>query len=137
VIVNEDFITVIVDGECDFCRRTVAWIRPRLPTPVRFISYQRSDVSGFSLSREQCEMCVHVIGNGSVTLGSRAVAELLSNGSYSLRGAARLIRMFASLSERIYDHIAHHRDGRIARIVAVTLPRNPDPLDDSLEFETR
>lgn len=128
---NEELL-VIVDGECVFCRRAVAWIRPRIATPVRFIALQTADLEHYSLTREECERRVHLVRGRYRSTGAIAVADLLQETQthhipYAL--LAHSIRALSPLSKRVYDYLAAHRSSILARLIARRFPEFPDPLD--------
>ena len=125
---NEE-ILVIVDGECDFCRRAVAWIRPRVNSSIRFVAFQTVDLKHYRLTQEECELRVHFVRGNYRSRGAIAVADLLqeTHTFYALVGA--MIRVLSPLTRRIYDYVAAHRDGILTRAIATRFPELPDPLD--------
>ena len=124
-----DQILVIVDGECVFCCRAVAWVRPRVDSSIQFVAFQNIDPNHYSLTREECELRVHFVRGNYRSRGAIAVADLLKETHTSYALAASMIRALFPLSQIIYDYIAGHRDGILARAIATRFPELPDPLD--------
>ncbi len=122
-------VLVIVDGDCTFCRRAVAWIRPRLMQRARFVPYQLVDLTALSLTRRECEQRVQFICGGYRSAGATAVADLLQDMKLPYKLLAHLIRSLAPVSQRVYDYVASHRAGQLAQLIARRFPKTPDPLD--------
>ncbi len=122
-------VLVIVDGDCTFCRRAVAWIRPRLTQKTRFVPYQLVDLTALSLTRRECEQRVQFICGGYRSSGANAVADLLQDMKLPYKLLAHLMRSLAPVSQRVYDYVAAHRAGQLAQLIARQFPEIPDPLD--------
>jgi predicted DCC family thiol-disulfide oxidoreductase YuxK len=127
---NEE-ILVIVDGECDFCRRAVAWIRPRVNSSIQFFAFQTTDLKHYSLTQEECEQRVYFVRGDYRSQGAIAVADLLQETHTLYAFVAALIRVLSPITQRIYDYVAGHRDGILAKAIATRFPKFPDPLDTS------
>lgn len=125
---NEESL-VIVDGECDFCRRAVAWIRPRVNSSIQFVAFQTTDLKHYSLTQEECEQRVHFVRGNYHSKGAIAVADLLQETHTLYALIAALIKALSPITQRIYDYIAGHRDGILAKAIATRFPEMPDPLD--------
>ena len=98
-------ITVIFDGQCEFCKQSVTWIARRLE--ITAIPFQTADLSPFNLTREQCAKQVYVISEGNTYGGSDAIAYLLKQ-----RGNTFLylsIKATGPIARIIYKWIATHR----------------------------
>ena len=52
---------VLVDGDCNFCRRAVAWLRPLISAEIYFYAYQTADLVTHGISIEECEKSVQLI----------------------------------------------------------------------------
>jgi hypothetical protein len=61
-------ITVIFDGQCEFCQQSVTWIESKLA--ITALPFQTSDLSAHNLTREQCAKQVYVISAGRYIWGS-------------------------------------------------------------------
>ncbi len=129
-LVSRTQVLVIVDGDCTFCRRAVAWIRPRLTQKTRFVPYQLVDLTALSLTRRECEQRVQLICGGYRSTGANAVADLLQNMKLPYKLLAHLMRSLAPVSQRVYDYVAAHRTGQLAQLIARQFPETPDPLDN-------
>lgn len=99
-------ITVIFDGQCEFCKQSVTWIAHKLE--VTAIPFQTADLSPFNLSLEQCAKQVYVISAGYTYGGSDAIAYLLKQ-----RGNTFLylsIKATGPVARIVYRWIATHRN---------------------------
>jgi predicted DCC family thiol-disulfide oxidoreductase YuxK len=99
-------ITVVFDGECEFCKQSVAWIARKLE--ITAIPFQTADLSPFNLTREQCAKQVYVVSAGNTYGGSDAIAYLLKQ-----RGNTFLylsIKATGPVARIVYKWIATHRN---------------------------
>ncbi len=99
-------ITVIFDGECEFCKQSVTWIARKLE--ITAIPFQTADLSSFNLSREQCAKQVYVVSEGKTYGGSDAIAYLVKQ-----RGNTFLylsIKATGPIARIVYKWIATHRN---------------------------
>ena len=99
-------ITVIFDGECEFCRQSVAWIQKRLE--IVAIPFQTAELSTFNLTREQCAKQVYVISDGSTYGGADAIAFLLKQRGNRVQST--LITVAGGLGRATYRWIASRRN---------------------------
>ena len=127
--IQNEMILVFVDGECDFCRRAVSWIRPKVNSSTRFVAFQTTDLKPYSLAQEECEKRVHFVRGNYRSKGAIAVADLLQETHTLYALVAALIRALSPITQRIYDYVAGHRDGILAKAIATRFPELPDPLD--------
>ncbi len=101
----ENQIAVIYDGECAFCKTSIEWIEQRLVIDSK--PFQRTDLTKFGLTYQQCSQSVQVIANSTVLAGAPAIAFLLKK-----RGN-RLLWLFVTASGPFgrfgYKWIAAHR----------------------------
>ena len=98
-------ITVIYDGECEFCKQSVSWIKQKLE--ISAIPFQTADLASFNLTREQCAKQVYVISEGSTYGGAAGIAYLLKQ-----RGNTFLylsIKAAGPMARITYRWIASHR----------------------------
>jgi predicted DCC family thiol-disulfide oxidoreductase YuxK len=99
-------ITVIFDGQCEFCRQSVTWIQRKLViTPLPF---QTADLSAFNLSREQCTKQVHVIADSATYGGAAAIAYLMKRRGNRIQSG--LITVSGPIGRAGYRWIAGHRN---------------------------
>ena len=99
-------ITVIFDGDCEFCKQSVNWIQRKLE--ITAIPFQTAELRPFNLTREQCAQQVYVISAGRTYGGSDAIAYLLKQ-----RGNTFLylsIKAFGPVARIVYKWIATHRN---------------------------
>ena len=98
-------ITVIYDGQCEFCLQSVTWIQRKLEATA--LPFQTADLTPFHLTREQCAKQVYVISEGDTYGGSDAIAYLLKQ-----RGNTVLylfIKATGPVARIVYKWIATHR----------------------------
>lgn len=98
-------ITVIFDGECEFCRQSITWIQRELE--IAALPFQTADLSPFSLSREQCAKQVYVINEGSTYGGADAIAFLLKQRGNKVQST--IITLSGPIGRSAYRWIASHR----------------------------
>jgi predicted DCC family thiol-disulfide oxidoreductase YuxK len=99
-------ITVIFDGQCEFCKQSVTWIARKLE--VTAIPFQTADLSPFNLTREQCAKQLYVNSEARTYGGSDAIAYLLKQ-----RGNTFLylsIKATGPVARIVYKKIATHRN---------------------------
>lgn len=99
-------ITVIFDGECEFCKQSVTWIQRKLE--VTAIPFQTADLSPFDLTREQCAQQVYVICEGNIYVGSDAIAYLLKQRGNTI--VYLIIQVTGPIARIVYKWIATHRN---------------------------
>ena len=110
-------ITVIFDGECEFCRQSVTWIQRKLQ--ITALPFQTADLSAFSLTREQCAKQVYVISNGTTYGGAAAIAFLLK--SRGNRFQSTIIKASGPIGRAGYRWIASHRKSLPVKIATKVL----------------
>jgi predicted DCC family thiol-disulfide oxidoreductase YuxK len=99
-------ITVIYDGQCEFCQQSVTWIQRTLE--ITALPFQTSDLSSFNLTREQCAKQVFVISAGSTYGGAAAIAFLLKRRGNRIQSG--LITASGGIGRAGYRWIASHRN---------------------------
>jgi predicted DCC family thiol-disulfide oxidoreductase YuxK len=98
-------ISVIYDGDCQFCEQSVNWIHGKLS--ISALPFQTADLAPFNLTREQCAKRVYVIAGSATYAGADAIAFLLNQrGNKVLSGA---IKLSGKLGHAGYQWIATHR----------------------------
>jgi predicted DCC family thiol-disulfide oxidoreductase YuxK len=98
-------ITVIFDGQCEFCKQSVTWIARKLE--VTAIPFQTADLSPFNLTREQCAKQVYVISASHTYGGSDAIAYLLKQRGNTVLYLS--IKATGPIARIVYKWIATHR----------------------------
>ena len=99
-------ITVIFDGECEFCRQSVTWIQRKVA--ITALPFQTAELSPFHLTREQCAKQVYVISEGTTCGGAAAIAFLLKHRGKRVQSA--LITISGPIGRAGYRWIASHRN---------------------------
>ena len=110
-------ITVIFDGECEFCRQSVTWIQRKLQ--ITALPFQTADLSAFNLTREQCAKQVYVISNGTTYGGATAIAFLLKNRGNTVQST--IITILGPIGRSAYRWIASHRKSWPVKIATKVL----------------
>jgi len=102
-------VTVIYDGECDFCRECVKWVQKR--AQVTALPFQSTDLSRFGLTYDRCSKEVVVLLEKEVFGGAAAVSELLKITGHKLLGV--LLKLSGPLGSFGYRWVATHREGKL------------------------
>ena len=98
--------TIIYDGECDFCRTCVDWVKAR--SEINAVANQEINPAEFGITREQCEKSVVVVADKTY-FAARAVAVILDKSGHKV--LAKLLRLSGKLGEVGYKYVAEHRNG--------------------------
>jgi predicted DCC family thiol-disulfide oxidoreductase YuxK len=99
-------ITVIFDGQCEFCQQSVTWIQCKLV--ITALPFQTSDLSAYNLTREQCAKQVYVVSQGVTYGGAAAIAFLLKRRGNRIQSG--LIKASGPIGRAAYRWIAGHRN---------------------------
>jgi predicted DCC family thiol-disulfide oxidoreductase YuxK len=99
-------ITVIFDGQCEFCQQSVTWIQRKLT--VTALPFQTSDLTPFNLTKEQCAKQVYVISDGVTYGGAAAIAFFLKRRGNRIQSG--LITASGPVGRAGYRWIASHRN---------------------------
>ena len=99
-------ITVIFDGQCEFCQQSVTWIQGKLV--ITALPFQTSDLSAYNLTREQCAKQVYVVSQGVTYGGAAAIAFLLKRRGNRIQSG--LIKASGPIGRAAYRWIASHRN---------------------------
>ena len=99
-------ITVIFDGQCEFCQQSLTWIQGKLA--ITALPFQTSDLSSFNLTREQCAQQVYVISDNATYGGAAAIAFLLKRRGNRIQSG--LITASGAIGRAGYRWIASHRN---------------------------
>jgi predicted DCC family thiol-disulfide oxidoreductase YuxK len=99
-------ITVIFDGQCEFCQQSVTWIQRKLA--ITALPFQTSDLSAHNLALEQCAKQVYVVSDGVTYGGAAAIAFLLKRRGNRIQSG--LIKASGPIGRAAYRWIAGHRN---------------------------
>lgn len=113
-------ITVLTDGQCRFCKATMAWVSKKLE--VNAIAYQSADLSQYALSYEQCSKAVHVLHAGKTYVGADAIAYLLGRRGNWILGF--ILRSSGPLGRFGYRWVAGHRNSWLIRTATKLIERS-------------
>ena len=98
-------VTVIFDGECEFCQQSLIWLEKKLV--VDAMAFQAADLQPYNLTREQCAKQIYVITDSDTYAGADAVRYLLNQRGNRI--AARLLGISGHLGRAGYRWVASHR----------------------------
>lgn len=119
---------LVWDGECGFCRRSVDYLRERVPADrLTFQSYQSFDERPDELDDDDFARAVHLVRpDGSWTRGAQAIFDALKLAPSGGVGRWLYLNLpgFAAVTERVYRWVAEHRgfvDRWTRRLVGVEL----------------
>ena len=110
-------ITVIFDGDCEFCQQSITWIQHKLV--VKALAFQTADLQPFNLTKEQCAKQVYVITDSDVYGGADAIRYLLK-----MRGnrvSAMLLGATGNVGRAGYRWVASHRDSWVVKVATRVL----------------
>lgn len=113
-------ITVIYDGQCRFCKASLAWIQKRLL--VNAVAFQDGDLEKYGLTVEQCSKEVFALYENQRFAGADAVAFLLKQRGNKV--AAFLINSSGNLGRSGYRWVASHRNSFLIRIATRILEKS-------------
>ncbi len=105
-------ITVIFDGDCEFCRQSVTWIQRKLF--VKAIAFQTADLQPFNLTGELCAKQVYVITDSDVYGGADAIKYLLKKRGN--RVGAMLLGATGNVGRAGYRWVASHRNSLLIKL---------------------
>ena len=105
-------ITVIFDGECQFCKQSVKWINRKLK--ITALPFQTADLVPFNLTREQCAKQVYVIAEGKTYGGADGIAFLLKQRGNKVQSG--LITASGGIGRAGYRWIASHRNSWLVKL---------------------
>jgi len=104
---------LVWDGECGFCRRSVDYLRERVPADrLTFQPYQEFDERPDELGDDDFARAVHLVRpDGSWTRGAEAIFDALQLAPSGGLGRWLYLNLpgFAAVTERIYRWVAEHR----------------------------
>ena len=99
-------ITVIFDGQCEFCQQSVTWIARKLT--ITALPFQTSDLAPFNLTQEQCAKQVYAFSQGTTYGGAAAIAYLMKRRGNRIQSG--LITASGPIGRAGYRWIASHRN---------------------------
>jgi predicted DCC family thiol-disulfide oxidoreductase YuxK len=110
-------ITVIFDGDCEFCQQSVRWIQQKLA--VNAIAFQTADLQPFNLTRDQCAKQLYVISGSHTYSGADAIRYLLNQRGNKV--SAILLRSTGSVGRAGYRWVASHRSSWVIKVATRVL----------------
>ncbi len=110
-------ITVIFDGDCEFCQQSVQWIQRKLV--VEALAFQTADLETFNLTKEQCAKQVYVITDSEVYGGADAIRYLLRKRGNRI--GAMLIGATGNVGRAAYRWVASHRSSWVIKVATRVL----------------
>jgi predicted DCC family thiol-disulfide oxidoreductase YuxK len=106
-------LTVIYDGQCQFCHNCLTWVSKRLL--VNAIAYQDADLSAYGLTEAQCAKQVYVIDGGKNYGGISAVRYLLRKRKNRL--AYLLLTSIGPFGHFGYKWVAANRNSNLVKVL--------------------
>ena len=110
-------ITVIFDGDCEFCQQSVTWIQRKLV--VKALAFQTAGLEPFNLTKEQCAKQVYVITDSDVYGGADAIRFLLKKRGNKV--SAFLLGATGDIGRAGYRWVASHRDSWVIKVATRVL----------------
>jgi predicted DCC family thiol-disulfide oxidoreductase YuxK len=110
-------ITVIFDGDCEFCQQSVTWIQHKLV--VEAIAFQTADLQPFNLTKEQCAKQVYVVSDSITYAGADAIRYLLKKRGN--RVGAILLGATGNVGRAGYRWVASHRNSWVIKVATRVL----------------
>jgi predicted DCC family thiol-disulfide oxidoreductase YuxK len=98
-------ITVIYDGQCEFCKNCLTWVKKKLV--VTAIPYQSADLAQYGLTIEECAAQLYVIKGEKKYGGIKAVTLLLRKRKNRI--AALILKVSGPLGDKGYKWVAANR----------------------------
>ena len=102
-------ITIIYDGDCQFCKNCVIWVRKKLA--VNAIAYQVVDLNRYGLTAEECAKQVYVIKGNKKYGGIKAVTFLLRKRRSLI--LFFLLKLSGPLGDKGYRWVAQNRGSNL------------------------
>jgi predicted DCC family thiol-disulfide oxidoreductase YuxK len=110
-------ITVIFDGDCEFCQQSLKWIQQKLA--VNAIAFQTADLQPFNLTKEQCAKQLYVISGSHTYAGADAIRYLLNQRGNKV--SANMLRSSGSVGRAGYRWVASHRSSWVIKVATRVL----------------
>ena len=110
-------ITVIFDGDCEFCQQSVKWIQQKLV--VNAIAFQTADLQPFNLTREQCAKQLYVLSDSVTYAGADAIRYLLNQRGNKV--SAIMLMSTGNVGRAGYRWIASHRNSWVIKVATRVL----------------
>jgi len=110
-------ITVIFDGDCEFCQQLITWIQRKLV--VDAIAFQTADLQPFNLTKEQCAKQVYVVSDSITYSGADAIRYLLKKRGNRI--GAMLLGATGNVGRAGYRWIASHRSSWVIKVATRVL----------------
>jgi predicted DCC family thiol-disulfide oxidoreductase YuxK len=110
-------IVVIYDGDCQFCKESLTWLQQKVQ--VTALAFNKTDVTKYGLTLEQCQKSVFTIHQGQTKSGASAIAYLLKKRGNKI--SALIITSSGFLARRSYTWISTHRNSKVVRLMTKIL----------------
>ena len=110
-------ITVIFDGDCEFCQQSITWIQRKLV--VDAIAFQTADLQPFNLTKEQCAKQVYVVSDSVTYAGADAIRYLLKKRGNKF--GAFLLGATGNVGRAGYRWVASHRNSWVIKVATRVL----------------
>jgi predicted DCC family thiol-disulfide oxidoreductase YuxK len=122
--------TLVYDGDCGFCTRSLALIPRRARRTTQVVAYQQADLGRLGLTTEQCVAAAQwVADDGRQDSGHAAIARVLQQGGglWRLVGTTMLVPPVSWLAAGVYALVARNRMRLPGGTPACAAPRDDRP----------
>jgi predicted DCC family thiol-disulfide oxidoreductase YuxK len=106
-------ITVIYDGQCEFCKNCLTWVEKKLV--VTAIPFQSADLSQYGLTIGECAAQLYVIKGKKKYGGIKAVTLLLRKRKNRI--TALVIKLSGPLGDKGYKWVAANRSSAVVGVL--------------------
>ena len=106
-------ITVIYDGQCEFCKNALAWVEKKLV--VTAIPYQSADLAQYGLTIQECAAQLYVIKGKKKYGGIKAVTLLLRKRKNRI--AVLVLKVSGPLGDKGYKWVAANRSSAVVGVL--------------------
>ena len=103
--------TLIFDGDCSFCSSSARVLKRMVGKSVEILPYQRTDLTVFSLTEEQCNIAVQFANRDGRSSGHEAIADALIAGKnlWSIAGWIIRLPVISSVGFLVYGWVSKNR----------------------------
>jgi len=121
--------TLVYDGDCAFCTRSVAALGTLRLAEPRIVAWQHADLAALGLTQQQCEHELQWLEDGRRWGGAQGVARLLlaSGRLWRIPGALLRVPPFSWLAALGYRWVADNRHRLPGGTPACSLPAAARP----------
>ena len=103
--------TLVYDGDCTFCERSVRWMQRRSHATAVALSSHAADLPRLGLDEEDCQRAVQWVGPTGASEGAEALRSYVATGTVWARALAWVVVNPATrpMTRRAYELVAENR----------------------------